>query len=73
MITQIGAIWTSDSGGATVGQATARTRVAVVTFDRTATVVAELDKIRSNDELITILNSIKQTDVPGVDGLRYGN
>uniref|UniRef100_A0A914W790 Uncharacterized protein n=1 Tax=Plectus sambesii TaxID=2011161 RepID=A0A914W790_9BILA len=68
MIAQIDEIWKVGSGGPTVGQAKAKTRVAVVTFDTQARIVADFDKQNSNTDLTNVLKGIRQTTSLTVDG-----
>ena len=68
MIAQILEIWAPGSGGPIVSQATARTRVGIVTFDMNANIIAALDKINSNVELIIALRGLNQTTSTTVDG-----
>uniref|UniRef100_A0A914VI28 Uncharacterized protein n=1 Tax=Plectus sambesii TaxID=2011161 RepID=A0A914VI28_9BILA len=68
MISQIQEIWQPGSGGPTVGQGQVQTRVAVVTFDTQARVVANLNQLNSNAELISTLKAVGQTSAQTVDG-----
>lgn len=65
---QIKAIWDDNAGGPIVNQEMTKTRVGVVTFDMQAHVVATLDQLNSNGELINVLNGINQTTSTMVDG-----
>uniref|UniRef100_A0A914W8I6 VWFA domain-containing protein n=1 Tax=Plectus sambesii TaxID=2011161 RepID=A0A914W8I6_9BILA len=68
MISQIQEIWQPGQGGPTVGQGPKQTRVAVVTFDTQANVVANLNQFNSNADLISNLQAIRQTSAQIVDG-----
>uniref|UniRef100_A0A914X5A8 C-type LECtin n=1 Tax=Plectus sambesii TaxID=2011161 RepID=A0A914X5A8_9BILA len=68
MISQIQEIWQSGSGGPIVGQGQMQTRVAVVTFDTTTNVVANLNQFNSNTELINTLQAVRQSTAQTVDG-----
>uniref|UniRef100_A0A914WA24 VWFA domain-containing protein n=1 Tax=Plectus sambesii TaxID=2011161 RepID=A0A914WA24_9BILA len=68
MLEQIGEIWQAGAGGPIVSQATAKTRVAVVTFDTHARVVANLDELHSNTDLTNVLRGLRQTTSLTVDG-----
>uniref|UniRef100_A0A914VHT8 C-type LECtin n=1 Tax=Plectus sambesii TaxID=2011161 RepID=A0A914VHT8_9BILA len=69
MMSQIQEIWQPGSGGPTVGQGQKQTRVAVVTFDTQAYVVANLNQFNSNADLISKLQAVRQTSAHTVDGL----
>uniref|UniRef100_A0A914WH29 C-type LECtin n=1 Tax=Plectus sambesii TaxID=2011161 RepID=A0A914WH29_9BILA len=68
MMSQIQEIWQPGSGGPTVGQGQKQTRVAVVTFDTQAKVVASLNQSHSNADLISALQGVRQTSDSTVDG-----
>uniref|UniRef100_A0A914X889 Uncharacterized protein n=1 Tax=Plectus sambesii TaxID=2011161 RepID=A0A914X889_9BILA len=68
MMAQIQEIWQPGKRGPTVGQGQKQTRVAVVTFDSTAKVVANLNQFNSNADLISNLQAVRQTTAVTVDG-----
>lgn len=60
--------WDNSTGAPTVSQERAKTRVGVVTFDMQAYVLATLDQLNSNADLIRLLNEINQTASITVNG-----
>uniref|UniRef100_A0A914UI81 Uncharacterized protein n=1 Tax=Plectus sambesii TaxID=2011161 RepID=A0A914UI81_9BILA len=68
MMSQIQEIWQPGQGGPTVGQGQRNTRVAVVTFDTQTKVVANLNQSNSNADLISKLQTVRQSTAQTVDG-----
>lgn len=67
MIASIIEIW-QNIGGPIVSQERAKTRVGIITFDGQARIIATLDQIRSNADLIEVLNKITPTNSSTVNG-----
>lgn len=70
MIERIQEIWKPDARGPTVGQETAKTRVGVVTFADEARIVASLNQLNSNADLINTLSGLNQTTSSSFDGAK---
>lgn len=70
MKNKIKQIWQGGQGLPSVGQELGKTRVGVISASSTPRVVARLDTLHSNADLVNAIGGIIQTRSPTVDGKR---
>lgn len=70
MKNKIKTIWQDGQGNPIVSQETGKTRVGIIAFSSSTSIIARLDELHSNAELTNTIEEISHNTSTAVDGAR---